>query len=65
MSFEERRSLSAFEYLQEWRRLERRLAVLVPDDPERAQVLREIEVARRRYQELFDSLSREAGAATG
>lgn len=64
MPSREHRPPSAFEYLQEWRRLERQLEALVLDDPERAEVERELELVRHRYLELFDVLSNGAAEAS-
>jgi hypothetical protein len=48
---------TAYELLQEWRRLERRLASLPERDPERPALERRRDEVRMRYQQRFDSVT--------
>lgn len=49
----ERDAASAPAWLEEWRELERALAVIPPDDPGRRRLEEQRDRARRRYHELF------------
>ena len=46
--------------MSEWRAAERKLAELVPDTPDWAKTLSEVDVLRAQYQDIFKAARREA-----